>query len=163
LRGATVKALLIQSGEPVTQYDSEGRKTIEPTSVLSTTPDMYQGFGRVSLKNILPYAGIEETLKILVAETSIIANYRITYTVSVTDSSLPLKATLVWMDPLNSVITTKMLLNNLDLQIRSVATSQVYYGNGIQGDEYNNVSFLLPSLLVICCLLLPWSSPVSIG
>jgi hypothetical protein len=117
---------------------------------------MYQGFGRVSLKNILPYSGIEENLKIVVTEHSISAGNRITYTVTVSDSSLPLKATLVWMDPLNSVISTKMLLNDLDLQIRWVAASQFFYqyGNGIQRDEYNNVSPCPPffSLLFPLCM-----------
>lgn len=41
-RGATVKALLIQSGEPITLYDAVGRDTEEPTAALSSTPDMYQ-------------------------------------------------------------------------------------------------------------------------
>lgn len=44
------------------------------------------------------------------------------------------------MDPENSVLSTKMLLNNLDLQVTRVSDGQVFYGNGIQGDEYNNVS-----------------------
>jgi hypothetical protein len=159
-RGATVKALLIQSGEPITTYDATGRETVEPTSTLSSTPDMYQvslpppvlplissslqGFGRISLKNILPYAGIEDNLNIMITESSINAGYRLTYSVTVSSSTLPLKATLVWMDPANSVISaTKMLLNDLDLQVRDVTNNQIYYGNGIQGDEYNNVPPLL--------------------
>ena len=44
------------------------------------------------------------------------------------------------MDPENSGLSTKMLLNNLDLQVTEVSTGKVYYGNGIQDDEYNNVS-----------------------
>jgi hypothetical protein len=160
-KGATLKALLIQSGEPISKYDSQGKKTKEPTATLSSTPDMYQvslfllsscsslspsslfghqGFGRVSLKNILPYPGIEDNLQIVIDESSISAGYRITYTVQVTSATLPFKVTLAWMDPMNSVITSKMLLNDLDLQIREVSTSSISYGNGIQGDEDNNVS-----------------------
>lgn len=37
-----MKALLVQSGEPITKYDNGGRDTVEPTSDLSSTPDMYQ-------------------------------------------------------------------------------------------------------------------------
>lgn len=108
-----------------------------------------QGFGRVSLKNILPYAGIEDNLYTIITESSITAGTRITYTVSVSSSTLPLKATLVWMDPTNSIITTKMLLNDLDLQVRYVPSSTMYYGNGIQRDEYNNVSSAFYLILFI--------------
>jgi hypothetical protein len=111
-----------------------------------------QGFGRVSLKNILPYPGIEDQLQIILDESLISSGYRMTYTVQVTSpATLPLKVTLVWMDPLNSAITTKMLLNNLDLQIREVSTSKTFYGNGVQGDEYNNVSDMNGCIAAASC------------
>mmetsp|Transcript_14029 Transcript_14029/g.14643 ORF Transcript_14029/g.14643 Transcript_14029/m.14643 type:complete len:1100 (-) Transcript_14029:260-3559(-) len=138
-KGATVKALVIHSGEPITLYDSESRDTVEPTATLSTVPDMYQGFGRVSLQNILPYPGIQETLNLIVIENSIQPDYLISHTISVPSSTLPLKATLVWMDPENSALSTKMLINDLDLKIVRVSTGTEYFGNNIQGDEYNNV------------------------
>lgn len=97
------------------------------------------------MKNILPLSGVEDNLYTIITESSITAGYRITYTVSVSSSTLPLKATLVWMDPVNSAITTKMLLNDLDLQVKYVPSSTVYYGNGIQRDEYNNVSSVVSS------------------
>lgn len=41
-RGATVKAMLIHSGEPMFAYETSNYKTKEPKAVLSSPPDMYQ-------------------------------------------------------------------------------------------------------------------------
>ncbi len=84
--------------------------------------------------------GVEENLSILVMESSIAAGYRTTIRINLNSTLLPLKATLVWMDPPNTIMSSKMLLNNLDLQVTQTLTGTVYHGNGIQGDEYNNVS-----------------------
>lgn len=50
-----------------------------------------------------------------------------------------MKATIVWMDPTNAVMTNRMLLNNLDLRVIT-PTGLILYGNNIPGDEVNNVS-----------------------
>lgn len=41
-KGATVKALLIHSGELMSQYDSESRTTVQGSVPLVGTPDVYQ-------------------------------------------------------------------------------------------------------------------------
>lgn len=41
-RGATVKAMLIHSGQPMFAYETSNYKTEEPRAVLSSPPDMYQ-------------------------------------------------------------------------------------------------------------------------
>lgn len=41
-RGATVKAMLIHSGEPMIAYETSNYKTQEPKALLSVPPDMYQ-------------------------------------------------------------------------------------------------------------------------
>lgn len=46
------------------------------------------------------------------------------------------------MDPDNSILSEKLLLNNIDLRVVS-PTGTVYYGNNLAGDEINNVSFIL--------------------
>lgn len=95
-KGATVKAVLIHSGEAMSQYSSEGRGT-EPTASLPSPPDSFQGFGRVFLQNVLPYTGIEEVIDLFVEELSLNSLQRATYTVTITDTSRPLKATIAWM------------------------------------------------------------------
>jgi hypothetical protein len=95
-RGATVKAVLVHSGEGMSQYNSEGRGT-EPTASLPSPPDSYQGFGRVFLQNVLPYTDIEEVLDLFVEELSLTSLQRASYIVTVSDSTRPLKATIAWM------------------------------------------------------------------
>ncbi len=72
-------------------------------------------------------------------ETSISAYQEITHLVQVTDTSRPFKATIVWMDPGNSIISEKLLLNNLDLRVQ-LPDNSLKYGNNVAGDETNNVS-----------------------
>jgi hypothetical protein len=110
-----------------------------------------QGFGRVTLPNVLPYPGIETVLTLHVVETEIFAYQQISHLVQVNDISRPMKATIVWMDPNNAIMTNKMLLNNLDLKVIT-PTGLILYGNNISGDEVNNVSRLaspLPSSSLI--------------
>lgn len=42
------------------------------------------------------------------------------------------------MDPANTMMSTKMLINNLDLIVED-PNGNIYYGNGIAGDDINNV------------------------
>jgi hypothetical protein len=93
----------------------------------------------VSLQNVLPYPGIEEVLEVHVIEMSVTTMQRFTHTVTVGDNSRSFKATLVWMDPTNSAVAAKTLINNLDLQVEETSTGTVYYGNGNGGDDTNNV------------------------
>lgn len=41
-RGATVKALLINSGEPMSMYHNQNRATVQGSITLGDPPDMYQ-------------------------------------------------------------------------------------------------------------------------
>lgn len=134
-RGATVKAILIHSGEAMEEYFAGTRNTTEPTApLINSPPDMYQGFGRIALPNVLPYPGIEEGLDLYVEELEIASMQEVTYTVVVQNASKPLKVTLVWMDPVNHIITSRLLLHDIDLQVIS-STGEVYHGNNQPGDE----------------------------
>ena len=150
-RGATLKALLINSGEPMSQYDNQNLNTIQASMILTSVPNYYQvilalitpsflqGFGRVSLRNILPYPGIEEILHLHVVESEIYPYQELIYTMAVNSTSRPFKVTIVWMDPDNAYLSTRMLLNNLDLKVLS-PNGEMFYGNNFAGDEVNNVS-----------------------
>jgi hypothetical protein len=107
------------------------------------------------LRNVLPFPGIESVLSLHVVETSLTSQQECTHTIVVTDTSRPLKITIVWMDPDNSLISEKMLLNNLDLRVLSPA-GEILYGNNIAGDEVNNVRKLscpLPDLSDRLCVV----------
>lgn len=49
-RGATLKALLINSGEPMSQYDNQNLNTIQASMILTSVPNYYQ----VILASITP-------------------------------------------------------------------------------------------------------------
>ena len=138
-RGATVKAMLIHSGEAMKEYytGKYNASTTEPTAPLvNAPPDMYQGFGRVALPNILPYPNIEEILDLYVEEMQITSMEEIRFDVVVQDDTRPLKVTVVWMDPVNHIISSRLLLHDIDLQV--VAPSgEVFHGNNQPGDEVN--------------------------
>jgi hypothetical protein len=136
-KGATVKAALIHSGEPMALYNQNQKASEEPPSTLGNPPDAYQGFGRIYVQNVLPYTGIETVLDLFVEEITMKPLNTITYTVTITDTTRPVKATIVWMDPPNSIISGKMLLHNIDLKI--IGNGVTTYGNNNAKDDMNNV------------------------
>jgi hypothetical protein len=137
-RGATVKAALIHSGEAMDRYVGSYSST-ESTFTLSTTPDISQGFGRIALSNVLPLDGMTVSgFDLFVDELSMTSLTTQTYTVTVTDSSAPLKATIAWMDPPSDPLSTKLLIHDIDLKVIAPG-AVVHYGNLYAGDEENNV------------------------
>lgn len=138
--GATVKAALIHSGTPMASYHTQAGLSKEPEASLNSPPDMYQGFGRVLLSNALPVTGITDSaFDLFVDEISLETAEEWQYEVTVTDTSIPLKATIAWMDPENSIITMKMLLHDVDLKIVRNSDGETYWGNNVIQDEVNNV------------------------
>lgn len=147
-RGATVKAALIHSGEAMHSYNKNQGPTYEPPAALGTPPDYYQGFGRIFLQNVLPLEGVVD-FGLYVEEATLTSLQLITYTVTVTDNSLPLRATIAWIDYPNSIVSSKMLLQDIDLTVTSDVTGDVFYGNNIPGDDINNVERVVISQPVI--------------
>jgi hypothetical protein len=141
-RGATIKAMIIHSGSELEQYDTNDRNTEVPGfDFTSPVPDYLQGFGKLLLSNILPYDSITPSdmdLYIYEGEMSSLSYLSYSVTIPASYSFNKLKLTIVWMDPPNSVISAKMLLNDLDLRVID-PNGQVYYGNGVNGDDINNV------------------------
>ena len=145
-RGATVKAVLINSGKAMSKYYSTSNAYKISTSVVltQTYPDYFQGFGRILLSNVLPLSSVSETsgLDLFIYETSLSSMTYMSFEVDVTGSSRPLKVTVVWMDPINSVLSDKMLLHDIDL-ILSTPDGKTMYGNAngyfSLTDENNNV------------------------
>lgn len=89
--GVLVKALLLQSGSPMILYYKQGSDSSLTNVMLSAPPDMYQGYGRITLLNILPLPGYT-AFDLFVDDLRVIGqNAVITYQVTITDSSIPLK------------------------------------------------------------------------
>jgi subtilisin family serine protease len=142
--GALLKALLMQSGDQMSSYPGGG--TVHKTT-LHTPPDVFQGYGRINLENVLPLVSASSSsYTLFIDETYVTQLTERKYSVAVTSTSHPLKVTLVWMDPPNSEFAAKVLLHDLDLVVESPSGAQ-YLGNGkgqssgVTRDEVNPVSF----------------------
>ena len=96
----------------------------------------------MKLNNVLPIPGIVD-LELYVADMeSLTSLTQRMYTLSVTEAGLPLRATIVWIDPVNVMWSSKGLLNDLDLIVTS-PSGVMYYGNNITADEFNPVERVL--------------------
>jgi hypothetical protein len=137
ISGALLKAALMHSGEGMSGALAS-LTSVLPAVNLSAPPDIYQGWGQVKLTNLLPIPA-DLDFDLYVADNEELTSYtKRVYTVTVSDLSLPLRVTICWSDPANVVWSTKNLLNDLDLRV-TTPSGAVYFGNGIQGDEYNPV------------------------
>lgn len=141
-RGATIKAMIIHSGNELQKYDTTNRNTEVPGfSLTSPVPDYLQGYGKMLLKNILPYTSITPIdMDLYIYEGKMSSLTYLSYSVNIPASYVfnVLKLTIVWMDPPNTVLSAKMLLNDLDIRVID-PSGQVYFGNGENGDDINNV------------------------
>lgn len=85
--GMLIKALMIGSGSQMALYHGGGSKDVP----LGPPPDFMQGFGRVTLKNVLPLTDIYNDRDLFVDDMrSLVAGQTATYTVSVSSSGAPL-------------------------------------------------------------------------
>jgi len=147
---ALLKALLIQSGIPVHRYSIPSDTTTAiPSRFLGPPPDIFQGFGMVTLNNILPLkdgAGLPKVISLFVYD-SLVFESNFTYQFNLTISEelavkvLPLKATIVWIDvPYPSSQTgRKVLMNDVDLAI-ATPRKELFWGNKVDGgDDLNTV------------------------
>jgi hypothetical protein len=86
--GVLVKALMIASGSTMSLYHGGGAKDVP----LGAPPDFMQGYGRVTLSNVLPLKGVYTGFDLYVDDQrSITADQAIVYTVSVASNKVPLK------------------------------------------------------------------------
>jgi len=114
--GVLMKAIVLHSGSSMTLYNWG---TAQGNVALGAPPDMYQGYGRINLKNVLPLTGVSN-FDLFVADLVLVGeNANIDYSVQVTGSGKPLRATIAWYDPPNSGKPARALLNNLDLKFVS--------------------------------------------
>jgi hypothetical protein len=114
--GVLMKAVILHSGSQMALYNYG---TSDGNVVLKATPDFYQGFGRINLGNVLPLQGVYD-FDLFVVDLYVIGeNSNVVFTIDVTGSSKPLRATLAWYDPPNSGKPAKALLSDLDLTLVS--------------------------------------------
>lgn len=145
ISGALLKAAIVHSGQPIHYHQGiEGASAISAGNLTGPPPDVFQGWGQVLLRNLLPVPGVYD-FNLYVADYQPISSLQAMYfSVDVTDVSIPLRATISWTDPTNVVWAAKNLLNDLDLMVVG-SNGQYYYGNNIKGDEHNPVERVVVS------------------
>ena len=135
---ALVKAVLINSSINMT--------------ATSPIPSDDQGWGRVALDRALAFAGGDFVLRVVDEEVWFTASDSAPYRLGITvdDSSVPLKVSLVWTDPPSTPASALNLVNDLDLEVTCGARTwlgNVFRGGksatGGQPDRLNNVEQVL--------------------
>jgi subtilase family protein len=105
--------------------------TITPVTDETAYPNNLQGWGRIKLDNALYFSGDSRHLLACDDRAGLRTGQQRVTKVQVTDTSQPLKATLVWSDR-PGTDPQHAITNNLDLVVRS-PSNVVYNGNCFQG------------------------------
>lgn len=143
--GYLLKALLLHSAEPATQYSvpSFNFRTAVPAKPLRFSPDSEQGYGSIRLSNILPLSngeGLHPEMDLLVWDGLVLREFEsLRWDVQVrAEAAYPLKATVAWYDPPATLASAAvLLLHDIDLLVVG-PDGAIHYGNGIWGgDELN--------------------------
>jgi len=146
--GYLLKTMLIHSAEPMKYYSTSAFnfKTRIPSFELGEAPDMFQGYGSVTLTNVLPLqngAGMSPSLDLVVWDRLNVTQFStktwgIHFPINSEDLP-PLKITLCWYDPPARLgYSGVLLVHDLDLLVVAPNGTQ-YWGNRAKypGDEVN--------------------------
>ena len=143
--GYLVKAVLLHSGQQMSTYSTSdfNHKSTIPSTTLGSVPDMFQGYGSIILKNVLPLSsglGLNPALHLVLWDALVLPeNSAYMWTVTLTGSALlPLKVTVVWYDPPSEIgSVSSLLLHDLDLKVES-PNGGVSWGNRLNGGDESN-------------------------
>jgi hypothetical protein len=146
--GFLLKALFLHSGRSVSRYSDpvyDAEPTAFPSFLLESPPDNFQGYGAVTLSNILPLEndkGLDPTLNLMVYDWLLLKphqTYKSTITISA-DKPGPIKVTIAWFDP-PSVIGSIMslLIHDMDLVVRS-PDGVLHWGNEDYANHERNLN-----------------------
>ena len=127
---ALVKALMVSGTEPVTGGTNGAGGTN------AAGPNNNVGWGRVSIENVLLQSpAADRGPKIFVDQRQAFTAMGQEYTIRVAaaDATLPLRVTLSYSDAPGAVGANPALVNDLDLEVRHVDTSQLFRGNVFAG------------------------------
>ena len=137
--GYLTKAVILHSGSPIGRYGAptDGILSID----LGNTPDVFQGYGYVTLSNALPLNSNPPKWKLYVQDgVQLVQGQTVTWDVIVSaDSSKnsPLKVTISYYDPA-SIDGFGYLLNDLDLKVVDPSGKVIYANGKVTFDDVNN-------------------------
>jgi hypothetical protein len=146
---ALVKACILHAAQPVRLRERRtvgrhyrddfgadfGGRAVEPLP--PSAPNYFVGFGRLSLDDLIPPP--ESPFQIFLREgDSLSSGQSRSFYFNVTNTTLPLRVTLVWTDPPALPYAESALINDLDL-IVVAPDGAVSLGNGLlSADQINN-------------------------
>ena len=127
---ALMKALLINGARSIGQYDLEADKV-----------GNLQGWGLANITNSLPLHSAQAgnpadwPVRFFDQETTGLATgSSVTRTMTINSNAPALRISLVWTDPPGNPAVGTKLVNDLDLIVTNLTTTNVYVGNFIAGD-----------------------------
>ena len=128
--GALIKALLLNGAKEMQGYSEAGYP-------MDAVPSYEQGFGRVLLKQSLPLDG---SFKLFVEDAVPISSGDVHSYFIETSEDAELSVTLTWYDPPADLLSTKTLVNDLDLKVHSMPRNFDFMPNkGLGADRVNTV------------------------
>jgi hypothetical protein len=125
---ALLKAVLVQSGRPLQYTAADG--SWPWWGPAPPTPDWSQGYGRVDLSRVLPFAGGAGFNLNVWDGVSLRDGKSWSVCLRVASAAEPLRATLVWTDPPGWPGAALILINDLDLTVVD-ADGAFWYGNNV--------------------------------
>lgn len=132
LSPAMAKALLINGAEDLVGGPSGRTNAAGNPIPLTNIPNNDQGWGRVSLENmVLQAPDSDRGPKIFSDQRHAFTNNGQEHMIRVApvDMARPMRITLVWTDAPGAANASPALVNDLDLEVTELATGNVYKGN----------------------------------
>lgn len=129
---AMAKALLINGAEDLVGGPSGRTNAAGNPIALTNIPNNDQGWGRVSLENILMQAPASDRGPKIFSDQRhafTLNGQEHTIRVAPVDTARRLRITLVWTDAAGAANGNPALVNDLDLEVTELATGNVYRGN----------------------------------
>jgi subtilisin family serine protease len=151
--GMLIKATIIHSATvmkgTVDRNGQKGNQIIQLPQTTDGSPNIYNGYGLVSLTSALAFD--DSSFKLVVDDRASLQqgnNKLYCFQSSSTESASNLKATLTWYDPPATPYAKNVLVNNLDLDIEELIVDTVIQNNteirrvrgngGTENDDVNN-------------------------
>ena len=107
----------MHSGENMLQYLGAGYTPVGKVD-LTTAPDIFQGYGRVDLSNILPLSNYSiAPFTLFIDQATLTPLTEFVYKVNIETLNHHLKVTLAWFDPPNPEFAARVLVHDLDLLV----------------------------------------------
>jgi hypothetical protein len=135
-KGSLIKALVLHSGSQMAMYEGGG---FVGHVDLDHTPDFYQGYGRLDLKNILPLPDQSPQFDLFVDTVNMTSFTEILYRVQLDTLNMPLKVTISWYDPPVEVFASKVLVHDIDVIVEN-PRGEKFFGNTPSLNTTNGVN-----------------------